>query len=91
MQMNFFFFCFFVHVLLFNRITLQNVISCITPFTLSTFLYGVGDLDFTEDTKSMYKTLKLSMKQKGLSDAMCKLICDIQIFYPLTACVHVSF
>ena len=45
---------------LFNRpkITPQNVISYVAPFTQKTLLYGVDDLDFTENKKILYETLK---------------------------------
>ena len=45
---------------LFNRprIILQNVISSGAPFTLRTLLYGVDELDFTENKKLINETLK---------------------------------
>ena len=57
-EFHFFFVC-----PLFNRprTTLQNVMSCVAPFTL---LYGVDELDFTENKKIINETLKFIHETK---------------------------
>ena len=55
-EFNFFFGC-----PLFNRprIILQNVISCVAPFTMRTLLYGVDEFDLTKKKKKIInETLK---------------------------------
>ena len=44
---------------LFNRprIPLQHVTSCVVNFILKTLLYGVDELDFTENKKTINETL----------------------------------
>ena len=46
------------------RITLQNAISCVEPVTLRKLLYGVDDLEFTENKKIMDETLKFIHEAK---------------------------
>ena len=65
-----------------KRMILQNVISSVALFTLRTLLHGVNEFDFTENKKIINETLQFIHEQNGLSDAMCKLSCDLQFCSP---------
>ena len=61
----------FLYVICIPRITLQNAISYIAPFTLRTLLYGIDDLDLNENMGIINETLKLIAETKqGLSNVL---------------------